>query len=209
MFIIGFFGYFIFQIACALAPNTASILVFRFLSGCFAACPLTNSGAVLGDIWDPETRGTATAIFTLAPFAGPAIGPIAGGYIAVSGIKWQWLFWILTIFVSVTFDVTCSVPGLTRRPLFFQSGVCWLVVVFTMKETYAPVILVQKAKKLRQSTGDKRYKAALELQEDDWKTTVGRILGRPWKIFFVEGYVSTFPIRVLSLCLIPTLLLAC
>jgi MFS family permease len=46
----GFFGYFIFQIACALAPNVPALLIFRFLSGCFAACPLTNSGALLGDM---------------------------------------------------------------------------------------------------------------------------------------------------------------
>jgi len=50
MFILGFLGYFLFQIACALAPNGPALLVFRFLSGCFAACPLTNSGAVLGDM---------------------------------------------------------------------------------------------------------------------------------------------------------------
>lgn len=95
MFIIGFLGYFIFQIACAVAPNGPALLVFRFLSGCFAACPLTNSGALLGDVyvvfliyplspdtccrWNNEERGSATAIFTLSPFAGPAIGPIVGG----------------------------------------------------------------------------------------------------------------------------------
>jgi hypothetical protein len=29
------------QIGCALSKNTASILVFRFIGGMFAACPLT------------------------------------------------------------------------------------------------------------------------------------------------------------------------
>lgn len=33
-----------FQVGCALSRNTASILVFRFLGGVFAAAPLTNSG---------------------------------------------------------------------------------------------------------------------------------------------------------------------
>ena len=33
-----------FQVGCALAKNSASLLVFRFLSGTFAAAPLTNSG---------------------------------------------------------------------------------------------------------------------------------------------------------------------
>lgn len=53
-----------------MAQNTAQILVFRFLGGTFAASPLTNSGALIADIWDARTRGTALAIFTLAPFAG-------------------------------------------------------------------------------------------------------------------------------------------
>lgn len=45
-----FFGTFLvytgFQVGAALSRNTASILVFRFLGGVFAAAPLTNSGYV-------------------------------------------------------------------------------------------------------------------------------------------------------------------
>lgn len=33
-----------FQIGCALSQNIASILIFRFLGGTFAAAPLANSG---------------------------------------------------------------------------------------------------------------------------------------------------------------------
>lgn len=164
MFIVGFLGYFILQIACAVAPNTAALLVFRFLGGCFAACPLTNSGAVLGDIWDNEQRGSATAIFTLSPFAGPSAGPLVAGALMTSNVSWQWLFWILSIF----------------------AGICWIMIIVSIPETYGPVILVQKAKALRASTGDPRYKAALELNEVSFAKKLGRILGRPWKIFFVE-----------------------
>lgn len=102
-------------IGSALAPNTAALLVFRFLGGTFAACPLANSGAVVADIWDAGTRGKAMAIFALAPFAGPAIGPIVGGYMQVAGVGWRWLFWVLTIF----------------------TGVCWVLIYFTLPETYA------------------------------------------------------------------------
>ena len=35
-----------FQVGSALAPNTAAVLVFRFLGGTFAAAPLANSGYV-------------------------------------------------------------------------------------------------------------------------------------------------------------------
>jgi MFS family permease len=39
-----FIAYTAFQLGCALSKNTASILVFRFLGGCFAASPLILSG---------------------------------------------------------------------------------------------------------------------------------------------------------------------
>lgn len=92
-----------FQIAMALAKNTASLLVFRFLGGTFAACPLTNSGALISDIWDASTRGKALALFTVAPFAGPALGPTVSGYLVVAGLSWRWLFWILSAFVGASF----------------------------------------------------------------------------------------------------------
>lgn len=61
IFLLTFLFYTGFQVGCALAPNTAAILIFRLLSGIFAACPLTNAGALLADVWDPDRRGIAMA----------------------------------------------------------------------------------------------------------------------------------------------------
>lgn len=44
VFLSSFVVYTGLQVGCALSPNTASILVFRLLSGIFAAGPLANSG---------------------------------------------------------------------------------------------------------------------------------------------------------------------
>lgn len=96
VFIGTFIVYIGMQVGCALSPNTASILIFRFLGGTFAAAPLTNSGALLADIWDGDHRGQAMSIFSLAPFAGPSIGPIVSGYLSVAGVDFRILFWILT-----------------------------------------------------------------------------------------------------------------
>ena len=100
----------------ALAQNTASLLIFRFIGGTFAAAPLTNSGALISDIWDARTRGKALAIFTVAPFAGPALGPTIAGFISVAGVSWRWLFWVLTIFVS------CLRPSDEGRVLIATTG---------------------------------------------------------------------------------------
>lgn len=164
IFIISFFIYMCFQIGCALSQNITSILIFRFLGGTFAAAPLANSGALISDIWDAKERGTALAIFTVAPFAGPGIGPVVSGYVVLAGISWRWLFWILTIF----------------------AGVCWLQIVFTIPETYSPVLLAKKAKEIRKRTGNEKYHAAIESQTMTLSQRLETILARPFKILFRE-----------------------
>lgn len=44
VFVGTFLVYTAFQVGSALAPNTAAVLIFRFLGGTFAAAPLANSG---------------------------------------------------------------------------------------------------------------------------------------------------------------------
>ncbi|KAG0696052.1 major facilitator superfamily domain-containing protein [Suillus ampliporus] len=151
IFIISFFVYMCFQVGCALAQNARTLLVLRFIAGTFAAAPLANSGALISDIWNAKERGTALAIFTVAPFAGPAMGPLVSGFLVVG-----------------------------------DSGVCWLQIVFTIPETYAPVLLVKKAKEIRQNTGDEKYHAAMELQNFTLAQRVETIFGRPFKLLFTE-----------------------
>ncbi|RPD64093.1 MFS general substrate transporter [Lentinus tigrinus ALCF2SS1-7] len=164
VFIISFIVYTGFQVGCALSPNTASILIFRFLGGTFAAAPLANSGAVMADIWDADTRGKALALFTLAPFAGPSLGPTVSGFMAVSGVSWRWVFWVQTIF----------------------AGVCLLFVIFTLPETYVPVLLVRRAEKLRKETGDNRFWAPLERNKKTFGQHVKHVLARPFLILARE-----------------------
>ncbi|WVR09419.1 hypothetical protein IAU60_006486 [Kwoniella sp. DSM 27419] len=164
IFIVSFIVYTCMQVGCALSKNTGSILVFRFLGGMFASAPLTNSGALLADIWDGDHRGQAMSIFSLAPFAGPSIGPIVAGAIQVTGTNWRWMYWILTIF----------------------AGVCLAVIVFLVPETYAPKILAIKAKKLRKETGESRWYAPLERADHSWKARVNDILFKPFIILALE-----------------------
>ncbi|KAA1470779.1 MFS general substrate transporter [Dentipellis sp. KUC8613] len=161
VFLATFFVYTGFQVGCALSKNTASILVFRFLGGAFAAAPLTNSGAVLGDIWDAKTRGRAMVIFAVTPFAGPALGPTVAGWIATAGVSWRWIFWVLTIF----------------------SGVCFFMIFFQLPET---CILVSKAQRLRKGTGDDRFRAPMEMQDLNLAQIAERVLAKPFQILFSE-----------------------
>lgn len=73
----------------------------QILLFCFLILLNHSCSAVLADIWDPKTLGAASAIFAVAPIAGPGVGPVVAGYLAQGGVSWRWLFWILTIFVSM------------------------------------------------------------------------------------------------------------
>lgn len=170
VFVVSVFMYTIWNMGCALAKNTASILVFRFLGGVFGAAPLTNSGGIIADVWDAKARGIALSFFSIAPFAGPAIGPIVSGAIQVRMASWRYVYWTCMAF----------------------SGVCLLLVIFTVRETYAPTILTRKAKRIRKETGQDFYKSPLELTPLDPKHLLHDTLLFPFVMLFQE------PIRELA-----------
>lgn len=58
--------FFVSSIACALSPNFATLVVFRFFAGAGGSAPISIIGGVLADIYeDPAVRGTATAAYTV------------------------------------------------------------------------------------------------------------------------------------------------
>lgn len=57
----------IMNIPCALAPNIGALLSCRFICGFFGSGPLALAGGTIADIWRPDERGLAIAIFAAAP----------------------------------------------------------------------------------------------------------------------------------------------
>jgi hypothetical protein len=72
-----------FNIGCGFAQSKGQLIAFRFLSGLGGSAPLALGGGVLSDCWRAEERGKSISIYSLAPLLGPAVGPIAGGFIAM------------------------------------------------------------------------------------------------------------------------------
>ena len=61
-----------------------------------------------------------------------------------------------------------------------------IVVIFTMDETYSPVILKRKAIRKRKETGDDRWVAPIEVSKKTFGEHVKVILGKPFVILFRE-----------------------
>ncbi|KAI1770092.1 MFS transporter [Hypoxylon cercidicola] len=155
-----FFGFTVFTLACALAPTWPALLVFRFLSGAFASAPITVVGGIFADIYDdPVRRGQAIALIGLTSL-GPIIGPIISGF--VSPVSWRWTFWVGLIIAGATWPLVLVLP-----------------------ETYPPVILLRRAKRMRAASPDhaQNVYAPIELEDNGWKHTVTVKLARPVVMF--------------------------
>jgi EmrB/QacA subfamily drug resistance transporter len=93
MYEMGFAVFVIGSLACALAWNEASIIVFRVLQGVGGAFIMANSGAVIADLYPREKRGRAYGFTSVGWTMGAVIGIVLGGLI-VTYISWRWIFWI-------------------------------------------------------------------------------------------------------------------
>lgn len=70
----------VFNVACAVAPNMSSLIIFRLFAGLAGSCPLTIGAGSLSDMIRQEKRGGAMAAWALGPLLGPVVGPV-GKYI--------------------------------------------------------------------------------------------------------------------------------
>lgn len=57
----------IFNVACALSTSLDMLIVFRFFAGCAGSAPLTLGGGTIADMFPPEQRAGAMAIWSLGP----------------------------------------------------------------------------------------------------------------------------------------------
>ncbi|KAL6239490.1 hypothetical protein BDW75DRAFT_119827 [Aspergillus navahoensis] len=159
--------YLVFNIACGVAKTKAQMIVFRFFAGLGGSAPLAVGGGVLSDCFKPEERGKSVAIYSLAPLLGPAVGPIAGGFIA-ENTTWRWVFYATTI----------------------ADGVIQIAGLFFLKETYAPKILRTRAKRLRKETGDSSYQTDIERQNKTLNETIRSALIRPFRLLATQPIVQ-------------------
>ena len=81
------------SMASALAPNLLTLIVFRAVQGTGGGALMVVGLAMIYELFPPDQRGTALGIWGVAAMAGPAIGPVLGGYIATS-VSWRWLFMV-------------------------------------------------------------------------------------------------------------------
>lgn len=77
---------------------------------------------------------------------------------------WRWLYWIHLILAFVV----------------------WVLITFTVPETYAPTILAKRAKKLRKETGDMNHVTEEDIDKRPFGERMRIFMIRPFQLLFGE-----------------------
>lgn len=172
IFTISFMFLTVFNAGAAGAKNIETLIILRFLAGSFGSSPFGNGGGTIADMFPASQRGIAISLFAAAPFLGPTLGPVIGGFLAAAA-GWRWVEGLLAAF----------------------SGMLWLCIIFLLPETYAPVLLRRRAEKMSTLTG-KVYRSQLDIDRGPAPLgkTLKTALSRPWILLFCEPIVLLFSI---------------
>lgn len=87
-------GFALASLLCALAPAIGWLIAARALQGVSAACMLTLSLAMVGQLVPPARRGWSMGLLGTLSACGTALGPSFGGLL-VAGFGWQASFLLL------------------------------------------------------------------------------------------------------------------
>lgn len=154
----------IWQCLTTWSKSIVGVMFGRFLSGFFGSSFVSVAGGSISDIFDKQSITVPMSIYTTAAMLGPSLGPVVSGALYHANYKWTF----------VTFLIA--------------SGVCLVLIIFTIPETYVPTLLIKKAKRLRKETGDDNYYAPLEITKKETSIFSAMVLSskRPFKLLVFD-----------------------
>lgn len=98
---IGLVGFGITSILCAVAPNSAAIVVARMLQGVAGALLVPSSLALIMSTFSGPAQGKAIGSWTAWTGIAFIIGPLFGGFL-VDAASWRWIFAINLLPIVIT-----------------------------------------------------------------------------------------------------------
>ncbi|KAL8289604.1 hypothetical protein RB597_001300 [Gaeumannomyces tritici] len=155
-------------IPTGVATSLWGIIVVRFVGALFGAVMISLATGTIVDISNEEHRALCMSLWSIAPFNGPITGPLIGGFVS-QFLGWRWNNWLALILAGLT-----------------------VVLMVTVKETYAPVILQAKAARRRKETDDDRWWSRYDERNMSRADLVRLNLGRPFVLAATEPMLWFF-----------------
>jgi DHA2 family multidrug resistance protein len=109
-FVFSLVGFTVASVLCGLSPNLGALIAARVLQGLAGGGLLAKAQSLVFEAFKPEERGGAQAIFGLGVIAGPALGPVLGGWLT-DHMGWRWIF-----FINIPFGILAVLMCLNFLP---------------------------------------------------------------------------------------------
>ncbi|KAG2111482.1 major facilitator superfamily domain-containing protein [Suillus clintonianus] len=155
--------FFVFTFPVVFAPNIAVFLIFRLITGFCGSAFLSVAGGSVSDMFPNSSIANPMAVYTISPFIGPVAGPLIAGFIN-QHLYWEWTYRVQLCWIFVEL----------------------LMLVLFVPETYVPVILKKKARRLRKSTGDPKFYAPLDRREGTLASAILVSCYRPFQLLLFD-----------------------
>ncbi|CCH45765.1 Benomyl/methotrexate resistance protein [Wickerhamomyces ciferrii] len=176
IFIVTLFIFAILQIPTALAKNITSLTILRFISGIFSSPSLAMGGGVFVDMYSLPYMPVGIALWGIGAYLGVSLGPVVGAALQVGTNDWRWSFWFLLI----------------------VSAALFVIYLTFIPETYHPMILNEKAERLRRLTGNPNIVVQQDIDSKNQTVSesIREILWRPIEIGIFEPVILLINIYI-------------
>lgn len=172
VYILTFLVFTVMTVGSALSPNIATLCVLRLLSGMAGSAGPSLGAASMGDMFNPQERGRAQAVYSMGPTLGPTLGGVAGGFIVYGTGGWKWLMWVVAI----------------------ASGVVNILSILFLRETYGPYILSRRAARLSKENPNSAFHAVV--RPPPAKELFFRSIARPMRLLFTSPICAFMSVYV-------------
>ena len=140
-FVFSLVGFTASSVLCGLSPNLGFLIAARVLQGVAGGGLLAKAQSVVFESFAPAERGAAQAIFGLGVIAGPALGPVLGGWLT-DQMGWRWIFFvnvpfgIFAVLMCTTFFPADEPEKLNRTGRVDWTGIALLAVGLASFQTF-------------------------------------------------------------------------
>jgi len=110
---LGLFG--MASLACGLAPNGTTLIVFRIVQGVGAALAMPSTLAIVASAFEGEERGAAIGSWASWGAVAAAIGPVVAG-VLISALTWRSIFFLSLPLVAAAMVIAILAVEETRNP---------------------------------------------------------------------------------------------
>ncbi|ODN97381.1 hypothetical protein L198_03945 [Cryptococcus wingfieldii CBS 7118] len=171
------FLYVIFSLGTGFSKNMPTLIILRFLCGCWGSPPPSLGVATCADIFAPHERGKPISLYALGPMGGPVIGNMVGYWLLFGG--WRWAYYFITILSALNLTLLCLILRETYAPATQK--------ILTHRATHPPA----------PSSRFGRYVPVLSwmpamVSRADAKAVYGRAFSRPPRLLFTNPVAFGF-----------------